>query len=812
MSLRHQNAPPSPRLPASKGRQNRLAPFSRAGNLALSRQDRRGEKPPPKHDGAPFPRLGRRRGPKKFRKGEEKAVERVEGRRASQKLRAGERQRTRNSGIGEGGAEVISLGFSEGGGRKMKNSISLRSGDFWSHSEDDEEDEEERTSPVKSRVFPLRAPIKTQTAVDEGGDEVHATARSGVATWPTRNEYVQEIEQYGRRTGWAGLTGKKPSERPRKVRQVRTHTQNLTSDGRFKPDEDRNELWSSPARGCTWREADGAVSDLEKRDIVKRTHSLRNSPVWPDTLEKLERGQNPSSAKEFQQVLGILGYRRKCIPGFPIVARPLYSLLKKGRSGEWTERHTNAPELLTKELSFFQQLGPIHPTDPVHRERCNQNPTVWGPSRLLDVIRKGTAPPAGAAQKPTVGKRRAYLEGVNEIVPISEGGVRVSKLRKDRDGALLFRSPPNGPSPIQEAPPALKRDRTDRGELGIAENLNPAAPGLPPRGLFFNELLLQRTAPSTDCSFNALLLQRTSSSTDFFFNGLLLQRTSPSTDFFFNGLLLQRTSSSTDSFNGLLLQRIAPSTDCSFNGLLLQRTSSSMDCSFNGLLLQRTPSTDCSFNGLLLQRIAPSTDFFFNGLLLQRTFSSTDCSFNGLLLQRTSSSTDSFNGLLLQWTAPSTHCSFNGLLQRTSSSTDFFFNGLLLQQTSPSTDCSFNGLLLQRTAPSMDCSFNALLLQWTSSSTDFFFNGLFLQRAAPSTDFSFNGLLQRTSPSTDCFFNGLLLQRTASSTNCSFNGLLLQHIAPSMDFSFNGLLLLQRTSPSMDCSFHGLLLQRLSLQ
>ncbi|NXN81012.1 TF26 protein, partial [Bombycilla garrulus] len=86
--------------------------------------------------------------------------------------------------------------------------------------------------------------------------------------------------------------------------------------------------------------------------------------VPQDTLKKIEHGQNPSSTKELQQVLGTLSYWRKHIPGFSIIARPLYCLLKKGKSWEWTEQHTNALELLIKELRLFQQLGPIHPTDP----------------------------------------------------------------------------------------------------------------------------------------------------------------------------------------------------------------------------------------------------------------------------------------------------------------------------------------------------------------------------------------------------------------------------------------------------------------
>ena len=90
--------------------------------------------------------------------------------------------------------------------------------------------------------------------------------------------------------------------------------------------------------------------------------------VPPDTLEKIENGQNPASKKELQQVLGTLGYWRKHIPGFSIIARPSYNLLKRGRSWEWTEQHEMALNLVIKELRLSQQLGLVHPGDSIHIE------------------------------------------------------------------------------------------------------------------------------------------------------------------------------------------------------------------------------------------------------------------------------------------------------------------------------------------------------------------------------------------------------------------------------------------------------------
>lgn len=58
-------------------------------------------------------------------------------------------------------------------------------------------------------------------------------------------------------------------------------------------------------------------------------------------------------------------------------------------------------------------------------------------------------PPAYNAQKSTVHKWFAYLEGINEIMPVMEGNVKVSKLQKDTNSTLLLQIPPSKPSLIQ---------------------------------------------------------------------------------------------------------------------------------------------------------------------------------------------------------------------------------------------------------------------------------------------------------------------------------------------------------------------------
>lgn len=74
------------------------------------------------------------------------------------------------------------------------------------------------------------------------------------------------------------------------------------------------------------------------------------------------------STMEVRQILGTLTYWQNQIPEFSIITRPLYNLLKKGKAWEWTEQHANTLGLLINDLRLFQQLGPLHPTDPVHVE------------------------------------------------------------------------------------------------------------------------------------------------------------------------------------------------------------------------------------------------------------------------------------------------------------------------------------------------------------------------------------------------------------------------------------------------------------
>ncbi|NXX72937.1 POL3 protein, partial [Spizella passerina] len=86
--------------------------------------------------------------------------------------------------------------------------------------------------------------------------------------------------------------------------------------------------------------------------------------VPADTLEEIEKGQIPGNKRELQKLLGTLGYWRKHIPGFSVIARPLYDLLKKHRAWDWTAKHSESLKTLKDELKAYQKLGPLHPQDP----------------------------------------------------------------------------------------------------------------------------------------------------------------------------------------------------------------------------------------------------------------------------------------------------------------------------------------------------------------------------------------------------------------------------------------------------------------
>ena len=83
--------------------------------------------------------------------------------------------------------------------------------------------------------------------------------------------------------------------------------------------------------------------------------------ILPDTLSKIEQLQMPHFKKELQQLMGTLGYWRKHVPGFSILARPLYSLLRKGKPWKWNPKQEEAVETLNTGIKDRSVTGASTP-------------------------------------------------------------------------------------------------------------------------------------------------------------------------------------------------------------------------------------------------------------------------------------------------------------------------------------------------------------------------------------------------------------------------------------------------------------------
>lgn len=98
-----------------------------------------------------------------------------------------------------------------------------------------------------------------------------------------------------------------------------------------------------------------------------------------ETITKLDTISTPTTKKELQQIMGTLGYWRNHVPGFSIIARPLYTLMKKHQNWEQLDNHQQALQTLIEELKTYQSLEPVHPSDSMivewgfaeHRTHCN---------------------------------------------------------------------------------------------------------------------------------------------------------------------------------------------------------------------------------------------------------------------------------------------------------------------------------------------------------------------------------------------------------------------------------------------------------
>lgn len=87
-----------------------------------------------------------------------------------------------------------------------------------------------------------------------------------------------------------------------------------------------------------------------------------------------------------------MGYWRNHIPGFSVIAGPLYTLMSKNQNWQCLDSHKQALQTLRDEL---KTLEPVHPSDPVtwsfadwgfaeHGTYCNVSERPHGSKRPLE--------------------------------------------------------------------------------------------------------------------------------------------------------------------------------------------------------------------------------------------------------------------------------------------------------------------------------------------------------------------------------------------------------------------------------------------
>jgi hypothetical protein len=64
--------------------------------------------------------------------------------------------------------------------------------------------------------------------------------------------------------------------------------------------------------------------------------------VDPAKVKKLVAWSVPTTVTEIRSFLGLAGYYRRFIEGFSKIAKPMTSLLEKGREFKWDERYQDS--------------------------------------------------------------------------------------------------------------------------------------------------------------------------------------------------------------------------------------------------------------------------------------------------------------------------------------------------------------------------------------------------------------------------------------------------------------------------------------
>jgi hypothetical protein len=70
--------------------------------------------------------------------------------------------------------------------------------------------------------------------------------------------------------------------------------------------------------------------------------SAKGVATDPDKIKAVAEWSTPASLKELRSFLGLVGYYRRFVRHFGIIAKPLTTLLKKGVLFIWTPTHESS--------------------------------------------------------------------------------------------------------------------------------------------------------------------------------------------------------------------------------------------------------------------------------------------------------------------------------------------------------------------------------------------------------------------------------------------------------------------------------------
>jgi hypothetical protein len=83
--------------------------------------------------------------------------------------------------------------------------------------------------------------------------------------------------------------------------------------------------------------------------------------VDPAKVKEIVVWSIPTTVTEIRSFLGLVGYYRRFIEGFSNIAKPMTSLLEKGREFKWDEKYQDSFDQLKKRLVWISLLDCLAP-------------------------------------------------------------------------------------------------------------------------------------------------------------------------------------------------------------------------------------------------------------------------------------------------------------------------------------------------------------------------------------------------------------------------------------------------------------------